>query len=397
MEVFFLKERWMLALALCLLLSGCGGAAGEERRPPEEAGPSVRVIGPEEADWREAYVAFLEDLCEEERAVLKTGRPDYDPNDYPAQAGNLSREYFLYDMDWDGVPELVLRSNHYRSDIRVLTVQNGTAAEIGRLDGRYMEFYTSPDEPGLIVRETPKGPVFVFRVWIEDGALCRGEYLYETDLSVRLVDSALRMEDVVPGAEYIRGCRTMAEWPEHTPLTLPIYDYRERAAAEIDPRRDGTARSLILAALEDGASFCAVSGDGLGGDAGWTTLGGYLRAGGIVEYAEKPLVPRRRTWVDLDGDGQRECVLYVERDPEDFIQDGCLVIFSEQQKAVYAYCLNSTGRMDITADGVLFDPWYLEEGIDGGAWRVSFRENQCYQYSVVYDETIPLAEWEALD
>lgn len=231
-------RKGILALALCLLLSGCGPAA-EERRP-EEAGAPVRVIGPEEADWRADYVTFLENLCEEERAVLNIDRPDYDPNDYPAQVGNLSKEYFLYDLDWDGVPELVLRSNHYHSDIRVLTVRNGAAVEAGRLDGRYMEFYTSPDRPGIIVRETPKGPVFVYRVTLENGELRQGEDLYATDMSVRCVDETFCMEDVAPGAAYIRGCRTMAEWPEHTPLTLPVYDYgRESAATDTAGTRGG--------------------------------------------------------------------------------------------------------------------------------------------------------------
>lgn len=390
-------RKGILALALCLLLSGCATAA--EERGPEEAGPPVRVIGPEEeTDWRAAYRAFLEHLCEEEKAVLNIDRPDYDPNDYPAQVENLSKEYFLYDLDRDGVPELVIRSGFYRSDIRVLTVRDGAAVEAGRLDGRYMSFFTSPERPGMIVRETPKGPVFVFRVTLEDGELRQGEYLYETDLSVQCVDETFRMEDVVPGAVYIRGCRTMAEWPEHTPLTLPIDGYgRENAAAELDPWRDGRARDLILAALEDGAPFCAVSGDGYGGDAGWTTLTEYLRAGGIVEYAEKPLVPRRRAWVDLDRDGQRECVLYVERDPEDYIQDGAFLIFSEQEKAVYVYSLNFVSGMDINDDGVFFDPWYLEEGMDGGVWRLSFRKNQCCQYTAAYDETVSPVEWEVLD
>lgn len=389
-------RKGILALALCLLLGGCGTAA-EERRP-EEAGTPVRVIEPEAADWRAAYREFLEDLCEEEKAVLNIDRPDYDPNDYPAQADNLSKEYFLYDLDRDGVPELVLRSGFYHADIRVLTVREGAAAEAGRLDGRYMSFFTSPDEPGILVRETPKGPVFVCRVTLEDGALRQGEDLYATDMSVQCVDETFRMEDVVPGAAYIRGCRTMAEWPEHTPLTLPIDDYgQESPAAELDPARDSTARSLILAALEHGVPFCAVSGDGYGGDAGWTTLAEYLRQGGVVEYAEKPLIPRRRTWVDLDGDGQRECVLYVERDSEDYIQDGFFLIFSEQQKAVYVYCLNCVDGMEVSADGVFFAPWFLEEGMDGGVWRVSFRENQCFQYTADYDGTVPPAEWEPLN
>lgn len=386
-------RKGILVLALCLLLSGCGGLAAEERTE----GPPVRTMERED-DWRAAYGRFLEDLCEEEKAVLNIRRPDYDPNDYPAQVENLSKEYFLYDLDRDGVPELVLRSGFYCSDIRVLTVRNGAAAEAGRLDGRYMEFYTSPDRPGILVRETPKGPVFVYRVTLENGELRQGEDLYATDMSVRCVDETFCMEDVVPGAEYIRGCRTMAEWPEHTPLTLPIDGYgRESAEAELDPERDGTARALILAALEGGAPFCAVSGDGYGGDAGWTTLAKYLRQGGIVEYAERPLVPRRRAWVDLDRDGQRECVLYVERDPEDYIQDGAFLIFSEQGKAVYAYCLNYVDGMDVNEDGVFFDPWDLEEGMDGGVWRVSFRENQCLQYTAAYDGTVSPVEWETLN
>lgn len=387
-------RKTVLGLALCLALSGCGGhpAAVRESSP---AGPPVEVIGPEEPDWREAYAKFLEDLCEEEKAVLDINRPDYDPNEYSMQVDNLSKEYFLYDLDWDGVPELVLRSGWDCWDTRFYTLREGEVTEAGRLESRYLSFFTSPDEPGLIVRETPKGPVFVYRLTLEDGALWQGENLYETDLSVQCVDETFRMEDVAPGAAYIRGCRTMAEWPEHTPLTLPIEDYgREKTAEGIDPGRDKTARSLILAALEDGAPFCAVSGDGWGGDVGWTTVEEYLQPGGMKEYAEKPLVPRRRCWVDLDGDGQRECVLYVEHGADDYIQGGCFVVFSEQQKAVYAYCLNDTGRMDVTADGVFFDPWYLEEGLEGGVWRVSFREEQCCQYTAAYDPSALLAEWE---
>lgn len=99
-------RKIVLGVLLCLLLSGCGGSPAEERAETEA--PPARVAGPEK-DWREAYVKFLEDLCEEERAVLNMDRPDYDPNEYSIQVDNLSKEYFLYDLDWDGVPELVIR------------------------------------------------------------------------------------------------------------------------------------------------------------------------------------------------------------------------------------------------------------------------------------------------
>ena len=215
-------RKLAFGLILCLLLSGCGGSPAEE--PTEAQGPPVQVIGPEE-DWREVYVKFLEDLCEEERAVLNVDRPDYDPNLHPAQVGSLSQEYFLYDLDWDGVPELVLRFGWDSWDTRFYTVRDGEVTEVGREENRYISFFTSPDRPGIIVRDTPKGPVFVYRLTLEDGELRQGEYLYETDMEKQFSDLTFRMEDVVPGAEYIRSCRTMADWPEHTPLTLPIDDY----------------------------------------------------------------------------------------------------------------------------------------------------------------------------
>ena len=171
-------RKLAFGLILCLLLS-CGGSPAEE--PAEAQGPPVQVIGPEE-DWREVYVKFLEDLCEEERAVLNVDRPDYDPNLYPAQVGSLSQEYFLYDLDWDGVPELVLRFGWDSWDTRFYTVRDGEVTEVGREENRYISFFTSPDRPGIIVRDTPKGPVFVYRLTLEDGELRQGEYLYETDM-----------------------------------------------------------------------------------------------------------------------------------------------------------------------------------------------------------------------
>lgn len=379
-------------LTFCLLLAGCGGAAAEG---PEPAGTPVRLIQAEDTDWRRAYTEFLEALCEEEKAVRNIDRPDYDPDSYQIEVDNLSREYFLCDLDRNGVPELVLRSGWYYDDVRIFTVQSGAVTELGALSGRYMEFYASPDEPGLIVKETPKGPVYVYRITLEDGALRQGAYLYQTPEGVRW-DESFRMGDMFPEAEYIQGCRTMINLPEYAPLTLPIGDYGREQAAALDPALDGQARAAIAAVLENGAEFYAVSGDGFCGDAGRITLAEYLQPGGVTEYAERPLVLRRRAWVDLNGDGRRECVLRIETAQSDIHQDAYYVILSEQEGEVYAYCLSWRSSVEIYADGVFCDLFDFAEGWEGGVYRVSFREGQCCQYTAAHDETVPPVEWEAL-
>ena len=41
------------------------------------------------------------------------------------------------------------------------------------------------------------------------------------------------------------------------------------------------------------------------------------------------------------------------------------------------------------------EPFFTDS--DGGAWRVSFRESQCYQYTAAYDEAVPMVEWESVN
>ena len=164
-------RKMVLGLALCLALSGCGGSPAEG--PAEAQGPPVQVIGPEE-DWQEVYVKFLEDLCEEEKAILNMERPDYDPNDYPAQVENLSKEYFLYDLDWDGVPELVLRSGWDSWDTRFYTVRDGRSQR--RAGGRAG---TSPFSPvrtgrGLSCRIPPRDLFLCTGLPWRTGSFARG-------------------------------------------------------------------------------------------------------------------------------------------------------------------------------------------------------------------------------
>lgn len=271
-------KRWTVCLLACLLLTGCGAEIWEQEAedPPVQAEAPVGQAAESAkerlepdftydesglANWQRAYADFLRNLCKREAAVRDIDRPDYDPNEYPYEIGMLSSGYCLYDIDKDGVPEMLVR--------------------YGDSEAAY---YTT------------------------------------------------------------------------------VYGWA------------------------DGAEFYGVSADGFGGDTGWTALERYLAPGGVDTYADTPQTIEKLAWVDMNGDGRRECVLRLLDGAEGWPDQ--YIMFSEQNGTVCAYCLNYCGGYDLGTGGVFHDAEW------GDTFAVSFRKSQCYPYTVLYDETVPLVEWE---
>lgn len=398
-------------LAACLLLGGCAAGPREEpeaetpnqashleepkqvdgERAGEDPVPDFTYDESGLAGWQRGYADFLRALCKEEAAVRNIDRPDYDPNDYPYEIGMLSSGYVLYDIDKDGVPELIVRYGQSEAAYQTCVYgwADGGVSELGGFLSGHASLYTWPGENAVAFNWGHMGGHYVEKISLADGALA-WEAVFE-ELSV---EEYKDMADIVPGSTYLREVRTtlgltfLEEFDSgaDTPLLLPVYDYgRERAGRDINPLRDQTARRAITAVLENGVEFYGVSADGFGGDTGWMTLETYLQPGGVDRYADTPQTVEKLAWVDMDRDGQRECVLRLrsgEGWPDQYI------IFSEQVGTVYAYCVNYCEGYEIGTDGVFHDAEW------GDTFAVSFWKNQCYPYTVPYDETVPAVEWE---
>lgn len=406
-------KKWKIAaLAACLLLTGCGARAQET----VEEGSPVTVLPVEEleqtaeggeaalasdftydesglADWQQGYADFLRALCKEEAAVRNIDRPDYDPNEYPSEIGILSDGYCLYDMDEDGIPELFIKYGNCEAayHTRVYGWSDGAVAELGDFSSGHSSLYTWPGENAVALNWGHMGGHYVEKISLADGALTFEEVFSE---NIGPENPYTDMEDIVPGSTDLREIRTTlgltfseeAGSTADTPLLLPIYDYgRERVRWELDPDRDAAAQRAITAVLENGAEFYGVSADKFGGDTGWTTLEQYLAPGGVDRYADTPQTVEKLAWVDLDQDGQRECVLRL------LSEEGWLdqyVVLSEQEGMVYAYCVNYCENHEVGNGGVFHDAQWED------TFAVSFWKDQCYKYTVPYDETVPAVEWE---
>ena len=392
-------KKWMgLALTVCLLLSGCGGGK-TERLPVKE--PSAKEAEPQTEepavlaeDWRAAYKQFLTDLSREEAAVRNIDRPDYDPTVYPDEIGNQSDGYVLYDIDKDGIPELFIRYGKceaaYRT--RVYAYREKTTVELGEFISGHGSLYTWPGENGVAYNWSHMGGHVVDKISLLDGALVQENVLEETwtDPDTDYTD----LVDIVPGSVGMREARTtlgltfLHEFDSGAdqPLTLPIDDYgRERARCERDPERDAAAGEAIAAVLEGGAELYGVSADSFGGDTGTMTLEQYLAPGGVDSFTKVSQRVDKLAWLDVNGDGQAECVLSL-LDADNWPDQ--IVILSEQAGTVYAYCLNYKGGYSLDAEGVF---WQEEYG--GDSFAVSFDGEQCYTYTALHDRAVPQVEW----
>ena len=390
-----MKKLYGVILAACLLLTACGETPSSEHdkedlppqmtegpedtkteeKQPESEEPSVpdEPDTPDEA-WRGAYADFLEGLAKELERFRNFTHPDYDPNAPEGGAEDVMGTYMLYDIDKNGIPELLIRYgvSEVGSHTSAYGYENGEVVLYGDIHSGHTSFYTWPGENGLAYNWQHMGGHFVDRVFLAGGELVQ-EKFFEEGTSAPAMEYT-PVEEVLPGSVLLQEAKTYVELPEIRALTLPIYDYGVERTAKPDPVRQDAVRKAVEAVLRDGAEFYGVSADGFGGDTGWTTMEQYLKPGGITEFADRPLrIDGEAYWEDLNGDGLEEAVLIVKSGEGDTFDNMSYVILTEEGEKVYAYCMNYMNST-VLEDGIFKRSW-------GEMFSISFGGGQFYRYT----------------
>lgn len=386
-------KNWRgLALAACLLLSGCGAEHIPAPKEPvqedqvQEEQPVAEVIPPVEdlkeplpARWQTAYAAFLEAKVNEAVWFRDPENPNYDPNWVDLEAAEVIGRYFLYDIDKDGLPELLIRYGAGEAGYHttVYGYVGDAVTELGDMPSGHSSFYTWPGENGIARNWGHMGGHFVEKISLVDGEL-HVETIFEEGYAAgeEEVVEYTAMGDIVYGSSYLWETRPTVSLPEAGALTLPVYDYgTERIAQPLDPERDEAAKAAIEFVLTAGGEFYGVTADGYGGDTGWTTMETYLQPGSVTVYADRPLEIMARTWEDFNHDGQSEALVTIQHGEGDPYGGMLQVVFSWQDNMVYGYCLNYMDSYDV--EGTVFVSKY-----DDIAFSLAFDGFESYEYTI---------------
>lgn len=108
------------------------------------------------------------------------------------QAGNeygQSMDYFLYDIDKDGVKELLLLNGTCEADYvyKIYTIGNGSARYIDEVNGSCVMFYEDENggtEKYIISVQARMGCERVSKIWLKDGKVSTEEISYKEEVGI---------------------------------------------------------------------------------------------------------------------------------------------------------------------------------------------------------------------
>lgn len=322
-----MKRLLCLAAVLCLLLSLCSTACAE---------------GP---DWAGAYAAILDEKQAEAAAEEK------------AQGFEIYWSYTLYDIDKDGIPELLVKMGSCEADYHgaLYTFSDGQAMLVTDEIGMgHSSFYTDPGENGIILMQGHMGYAWAGRLRLENGSLS-DELLYEDNLNERLEKDPeadyVYPGEMIPGAAYLSMFRLE--------LRLPLAYYEEILGC-LEGRFPETQGDLTYPnddpdffekLISGSGEVVALAADDFSNSPGLINFQDLLRKDVAANWMSGDMQVLSVRPADLNGDGKAECVAELSKgDPGDRMR--CFLC--EQDGTVYAYLNNYvSGELTIDRNGNL--------------------------------------------
>ena len=142
------------------------------------------------SDWASAFSYFLD------------GMTSLVPND----ASPWDYGYLYYDVDKDGIPELITKTGTCEADYigTVYYFQNGKVEKAGDFGLSHADMYSDPVNNGIIVGMGSMGWSCAIRYSLRNGYLTENQFFEESlDFYTNPDAEYTEIEDLVPGSEYL--------------------------------------------------------------------------------------------------------------------------------------------------------------------------------------------------
>lgn len=369
------------------------GQAAESLQETEEKA-EIEDSGKEEA-WQSAYrellINFSEGIYEDEVPFYGYKKEDAEYQELMQNGIWPMSGYYLYDMDKDDIPELIVAFGSGEADYlgHFYTFDGEKAVFTGETGLGHTDLYTTPDGDGLIQYWAHMGGISVSRITLE------GNELLSSALLTKNMDDNpdadyVSVEEIVPGAGYMTLMKADCMLP------LSTYNiWTENMTKEITPStvQNPELEERFLETIFHNGSVIGVSADGYGGETGNCSFEEFLGPGMVREYSDYGMQVISYSFVDMNEDGKEECVLQIgDTSPESLQLSEQWVVLSEQDDVMYAYVVNYKDDYELMKNGT-FSRMDTDD-LPGISLRILFDKEQCFVYYLPLDDKQEVAEKE---
>lgn len=338
--------------------------------------------------WQAAYKELLTDLI---LGNYEENVPFYGYQSDEAEYVQLIEEgmfgvdgYYLYDINKDGIPELVVKFGTCEADYigHCYTFDGEMAVFVEEVGLGHASLYTDPENNGVIYLWGHMGYQYMQRWSMEENELLIEE-LFEEDINDDPDAWYTEVSEIVPGAAPLTEMRNV-ELPVDT---YEVWSGNLTRSVPVTTIPDVSREELFLQTIYHNGMVTGISADGYGGDTGACSFEEYLGPNMVSTYADSGMQVLGYAFADLNEDGQQECVLQLGDKDGGFSGDANelsqWVILNEQDGIVYAYALNYREAYMLLENGTFTpaeDTRYYTDG-----FRVLFDGEQCFAYYVNKD------------
>ena len=321
--------------------------------------------GTDETDdfWKELYLKKLDRVREQMPAFdADTPADEYTPI-----------EYYLYDIDKDGIPEMIIKYGtceaDYHGDIYTNDGYAVTPVETDIGMGHTV-FWTDPEENGIILNWGHMGSQGMQRLSIVDGRLESKELFEET---IQGDEDYTSVDKIVPGAVML-SCAQM-----YQNIYVTHYeDIMKGMTSDPQPTRGKEPDKELADAVDNvityGGAVVCNSADGYGPNLGTIPFDEMLKK--LDQWSNKPFEIDSKEYIDLNDDGRQECVLWLKQHNDGYDSTDVCVLNLQDGK-MYAYIVEYVNGFTLQDNGSFVGTEYNEL-----TFRLIFDRDECMRYYV---------------
>nr|WP_297708567.1 hypothetical protein [uncultured Butyrivibrio sp.] len=368
------KKTLLLAFSAAFVLSACGSnsTTNTQEDSADEASSAISIEAAEESasiaetlednsntensseingylpssatDYKQAYKEIIK--YEQERLASVS------PDDYDEYEDTIDC-YWLYDIDKDNTPELLIRYGHCEAAFhgKLYTFIEGKLQLIDGIGMGHTSFYAVPDENGILSYWGHMGYGSASKLTLQNGLL-ESEELYSEDINEKLQNDEdawyKAANEIIEGAYYLEAFNYYSTYPIEMYDVVADYSSGNIQSVPTSYSFPDNNPDFYTDIMQNDVIVSAVALDQFMNTPGEVPFSMLLEPGQIYEYTHSYLNVHGLTYADLNSDGIYECIFYLSENEQN---KDYRAILSLQDGTVYAYLTFYPGETTITEDG----------------------------------------------